>query len=164
MLKSLAFLRTVFDEVAARHPDIDSERLYVDAGVLALVTDPGRFDVIVTENAFGDIVSELGAGISGGLGLAPSADIGADHAVFQPCHGTAPDIAGRDLANPIGMILSAAMMLEWLADRHGDERARAAATTIRAAVDTTLAGGVRTPDVGGTAGTAEVTAATTAAV
>lgn len=164
VLKSMALLRAVFDDVAARHPDLDSERLYVDAGVLALVTDPARFDVIVTENAFGDIVSELGAGISGGLGLAPSADIGGDHAVFQPCHGTAPDLAGRDLANPVGTILSAAMMLDWLGDRHADDRALAAATAIRAAVDETLCAGIRTRDVGGTAGTAAVAAAVAAAV
>lgn len=164
VLKSLAFMRAVFDEVAARHRDLESDRVYVDAGVMMLVTDPGRFDVIVTENAFGDIVSELGAGISGGLGLAPSADIGSDHAVFQPCHGTAPDIAGRDLANPVGMILSAAMMLDWLGERHGDDRALAGAAAIRAAVATTLEAGVRTRDVGGAAGTSQVAAAVAGAV
>lgn len=79
---------------------------------------PERFDVVVTENVFGDIVSEIGAGIIGGLGLAPSGDVGTDHGVFQPSHGSAPDLAGRDLANPIATMLSAVMMLEWLAQRH----------------------------------------------
>lgn len=159
VLKSQAFLRSVFDEVAARRPDLEAERLYVDAGVMLMVREPERFDVVVMENAFGDIVSELAAGITGGLGLAPSADIGRDHAVFQPCHGSAPDIAGRGLANPVGAILSTAMMLDWLADRHADERCRTAAARIRAAVRAALAAGVRTPDVGGTADTAAVTAA-----
>ncbi len=164
VLKSFAFLRKVFDEVAARHPDIDSERIYIDAGAMMMVRDPGHFDVIVTENAFGDIVSELGAGITGGLGLAPSADIGRDHAVFQPCHGTAPDLVGRDLANPIGTILSAAMLLDWLAERHDDERCSAAARLIRSAVEATLGEGIRTADVGGSAGTRAVTEAVVAAV
>jgi 3-isopropylmalate dehydrogenase len=159
VLKSQAFLRSVFDEVAARYPDLETERIYIDAGAMLMVTDPGRFDVIVTENAFGDIVSELGSGITGGLGLAPSADVGRDHAVFQPCHGTAPDIVGQDRANPVGMILSAAMMLEWLADRHGNDRCRAAATAIRSGVNRVLESGIGTPDIGGTAGTSVVTKA-----
>lgn len=162
VLKSQAFLRRVFDEVAVRHHDIETERLYVDAGVMMMVREPERFDVLVMENAFGDIVSELGAGITGGLGLAPSADIGRDHAIFQPCHGTAPDMAGHGLANPIGAVLSVAMMLDWLADRHADLRCVAAATEIRGAVDAALGAGVRTPDVGGTAGTKEMTAAVVA--
>jgi 3-isopropylmalate dehydrogenase len=150
VLKSQAFLRAVFDEVATRHPDIETERVYVDAGVMMMVREPGRFDVVVMENAFGDIVSELAAGITGGLGLAPSADIGRDHAVFQPCHGTAPDIAGLGVANPVGMILSVAMMLDWLGERHGDARCIEAANLVRAAVDATLGSGARTRDVGGT--------------
>jgi 3-isopropylmalate dehydrogenase len=159
VLKSQAFFRGVFDEIAARYPDLESERLYIDAGAMLMVTDPGRFDVIVTENAFGDIVSELGSGITGGLGLAPSADVGRDHAVFQPCHGTAPDIVGQDRANPVGMILSVAMMLEWLADRHGADRCRAAAVAIRSGVAQVLGSGIRTPDIGGTAGTSALSAA-----
>jgi 3-isopropylmalate dehydrogenase len=164
VLKSQAFLRRIFDEAAARYPHVESERIYIDAGAMLMVREPARFDVIVTENAFGDIVSELGSGITGGLGLAPSADVGQDHAVFQPCHGTAPDIVGQDRANPVGMILSAAMMLEWLADRHDDQRCSAAAAVIRSAVAAALESGVRTPDVGGTAGTSAVTAAVLAAV
>ena len=86
-----------------------------------LVRRPWEFDVMVMENMFGDILSDLTAGLIGGMGMAPSADIGDEHAVFQPCHGTAPDIMGKGLANPTAMILSAAMMLDWLADRHGHE-------------------------------------------
>ncbi|MCW2699788.1 MAG: 3-isopropylmalate dehydrogenase [Blastococcus sp.] len=164
VLKSQAFLRRIFDEVAARHPHVETERIYIDAGAMLMVRDPARFDVIVTENAFGDIISELGSGITGGLGLAPSADVGRDHAVFQPCHGTAPDIVGQDRANPVGMLLSAAMMLEWLAERHDDQRCRAAAAALRSSVAAVLESGVRTPDVGGTAATSAVTAAVLAAV
>ncbi|GAY07525.1 isocitrate/isopropylmalate dehydrogenase family protein [Pseudonocardia sp. N23] len=159
VLKSQAFLRRIFDEVAERHPDIETEHVYVDAGVMMMVREPERFDVVVMENMFGDIVSDLAAGITGGLGLAPSADIGREHAVFQPCHGTAPDIAGRDLANPVGMVLSVAMMLDWLGDRHEDSRCTDAARRVRSAVDATLAAGTRTRDVGGTASTTDVTAA-----
>ncbi len=164
VLKSQAFLRKIFDEVAVLHPDIDSERIYIDAGAMMMVRDPGHFDVIVTENAFGDIVSEIGAGITGGLGLAPSADVGRDHAVFQPCHGTAPDLVGRDVANPIATILSSAMLLDWLGERHDDKRCTAAAELIRAAVEATLAAGSRTVDVGGSAGTRAFTEAVVVAL
>ena len=105
-------------ETAERHSDIEADCLYVDAAGLRLVRAPWEFDVFVTENMFGDILSDVGAAVIGGMGMAPSADIGDDHAVFQPCHGTAPDIAGRGVANPTAMFLSAAMMLEWLGYRH----------------------------------------------
>lgn len=164
VLKSNAFMRAIFDEVAERHPDIETDRLYIDAAVMLMVTQPERFDVVVTENAFGDIVSELAAGVAGGLGLAPSADVGVDHAVFQPCHGSAPDLAGKDVANPIGMILSAAMMLDWLSERHSDANTLAAARSIRSAVETVLNQGLLTRDLGGTAGTREVGAAVVKAI
>ena len=95
-------------------PTSTADHAYVDATALWMVTKPWDFDVMVTENMFGDILSDLGAALIGGMGMAPSADIGDDHAVFQPCHGTAPDIAGKGMANPTAMILSAAMMLDWL--------------------------------------------------
>ena len=164
VLKSMAFFRGIFDEVAALHPGIETSRLYVDAGAMMLVSQPGRFDVVVTENMFGDIISEVAAGIAGGLGLAPSADIGADQAVFQPSHGTAPDIAGKDVANPVATILSAAMLLDWLAERHDDPGCASSAQRIRQAVAAALSFGVRTSDIGGTAGTREVTAAVVAAL
>ena len=84
-----------------------------------MVRAPWEFDVLVTENMFGDILSDVGAALIGGMGMAPSADLGDRHGVFQPCHGTAPDIAGRGVANPTAMFLSAAMMLDWLGERHG---------------------------------------------
>jgi 3-isopropylmalate dehydrogenase len=103
---------------------------------------------------FGDILSDLGAGLVGGMGMAPSADIGDGHAVFQPCHGTAPDIVGRGLANPTAMFLSAAMMLDWLADRHGVEACRLAARAVVEAVERVFASGTLLPvEVGGDAGT-----------
>src|SRR6201747_937973 len=119
VFRAFAFFRGMFDEAARRHPDVKADRLYVDACALMMVKRPWDFDVMVTENMFGDILSDLAAGLIGGLGMAPSADIGDRHAVFQPCHGTAPDIMGQGKANPTGMILSAAMMLDWLAGKPG---------------------------------------------
>jgi 3-isopropylmalate dehydrogenase len=159
VLRSNALMRRIFDEVAEKHPDIGTARVYIDAASMQMVTDPGRFDVIVTENQFGDIVSEIAAGIAGGLGIAPSADIGPAHAVFQPSHGTAPDIAGRGIANPIAAILSAALMLDWLQDRKSDPRCGAAANAVRAAVAAVLLDGPRTGDLGGAATTDEVATA-----
>ena len=164
VLRSMAFQRQVFDEVAARHPDIGTARLYIDAGCMQLVTNPERFDVVVSENQFGDITSEIAAGVSGGLGLAPSADLSETVGMFQPSHGTAPDIAGQGLANPVAAILSAALLLEWLAMRHDDARCRIAGAAIEAAVGIVLATGPRTQDVGGRAGTQTVTDAIVAAL
>ncbi len=115
VLPSMAYFRRIFDEISGEFPDVATERVYVDAMALYLVQRPHTFDVIVTENMFGDILSDLAAGLIGGMGMAPSADIGDQYAVFQPSHGSAPDIAGQGIANPIAMILSVAMMLEWFA-------------------------------------------------
>jgi 3-isopropylmalate dehydrogenase len=118
----------------------------VDAAALYLVQQPQRFDVLVTENMFGDILSDLAAGLVGGMGMAPSADLGDKHAVFQPSHGSAPDIAGKGIANPIATILSVALMLEWL--NHPETRRGAA--LIRAAVEKVLLHPEnRTSDLGG---------------
>ena len=115
-----------------------------------LVQQPAGYDVLVTENMYGDIISDLAAGLVGGLGLAPSGDIGEDAAVFQPSHGTAPDIAGQGKANPVAMILSAALMLRWLGQRHGDSEAIAGAERIEKAVRVVIGTqGVGTPDLGG---------------
>ena len=149
VFRAFAFWRSVFDGVAADYPELTADHAYVDAMALWLVIRPWDWDVMVTENMFGDILSDLGAGLMGGLGMAPSADIGDDHAVFQPCHGSAPDIAGRGVANPFAMILSAGMMLDWLGLRHGDERLRADAARVVAAVDACLAAGETTGDLGG---------------
>jgi 3-isopropylmalate dehydrogenase len=157
VLPAMAFFRSIFLEVAQRHADITSDCAYVDATALRLVRSPWEFDVLVTENMFGDILSDLGAGLMGGMGMAPSADIGENQAVFQPCHGTAPDIVGRGIANPIAMFLSAAMMLEWLADRHHVVACRTAACYIRDSVDAAFADGTIIPhEYGGSAGTAMI--------
>ncbi len=156
VLPSMAFFRRVFDETAERYADVETRRLYVDAASLLLVRRPEDFDVVVTENMFGDILSDLGAALVGGRGVAPSGDIGEKHAVFQPSHGSAPDIAGRGIANPAATILSVAMMLEWLPD----ERCRAAAESVRGAVRRALANdSAATPDLGGKATTEEMGAA-----
>jgi 3-isopropylmalate dehydrogenase len=158
VLRSFAFFRRVFDEVAAQFPETSADHLYVDAAALELVRHPERFDVIVTENMFGDILSDLAAGLVGGMGVAPSGDVGAHHAVFQPCHGTAPDIAGEGTANPLATILSCVMLLDHLGRIKNDPAPAAAARLIEKAVAVAMAdGSVRTPDIGGHASTKAVT-------
>jgi len=156
VFKSFAFFRGIFDEVAARYPNVDSSRIYVDACAALLVQRPWDADVLVTENMFGDILSDLTAGLIGGLGMAPSADIGDRHAVFQPCHGTAPDIAGQGRANPTAMLLSVAMMLDWLSERHALAAAADAAQRIEDAVDKAYALGLNPMELGGRHGTADI--------
>jgi 3-isopropylmalate dehydrogenase len=140
--------------VAARHPGIAYEERIVDAMAALLVRDASQFDVIVTTNMFGDILSDEASEISGSLGLAASINAGATHAIAQAQHGSAPDIAGRDVANPAALIGSAAMLLGWLGERRGDERLARAAAAIEAAVDAVIARPEwRTPDLGGPLGT-----------
>jgi 3-isopropylmalate dehydrogenase len=164
VFKAFAFFREMFDEAARLHPDVQAERLYVDACAMMLVKRPWDFDVLVTENMFGDILSDLAAGLIGGMGMAPSADIGDRHAVFQPCHGTAPDIMGQGKANPTATILSVAMMLDWLAERNGLELAAEASERIVRAVDQVYAGGIKPFEFGGSHGTADVAKAVLAAL
>lgn len=154
VFRAFAFFREIFDDVATEYPQVTADHAYVDATALWMVEKPWLFDVMVTENMFGDILSDLGAGIMGGLGLAPSADIGHEHAVFQPCHGSAPDIAGKGVANPFAMILSAAMMLDWLGTKHNIENMVSDGAFLRDAVYKVVADGcVATRDLGGTSGT-----------
>jgi len=164
VFKAFAFFREMFDEAAQRHPDVKTERLYVDACSALLVKRPWDFDVMVMENMFGDILSDMTAGLIGGMGMAPSADIGDRYAVFQPCHGTAPDIMGQGKANPTAMILSAAMMLDWLADKHGIEGAADAGERIERAVDAAYAKGIKPMEFGGANGTADIANAVLAAL
>jgi 3-isopropylmalate dehydrogenase len=162
---AFAWWRSIFDERAVAFPDVEKAHAYIDATALDLVRRPWAFDVMVTENMFGDILSDLGAGLMGGMGLAPSADIGDANAVFQPCHGTAPDIAGQGKANPTAMILSAAMMLEWLGERHLSASARRAAALIDRAVDAAYAAGHLRPfESGGADGTRSIASAVLAAM
>ena len=157
IFKSFAFFRQVFDEVAARYPNVGHDHAYIDAQALYLVQRPQRLDVLVAENLLGDILSDLAAGLVGGMGMAPSADIGDQHAVFQPAHGTAPDIAGKGIANPIAAILSAAMMLDWLGTRHRLPGLTDAAARIERAVSDVLGNGRVLPvDQGGSANTQEI--------
>ena len=160
---SMAFFRKVFDDVAAKHSAIGADYAYVDAMALTMVKKPWTLDVMVTENMFGDILSDLGAGLIGGMGMAPSADVGDRHALFQPAHGTAPDIAGRGKANPSAMFLSAAMMLDWLADRHGEPRLEVRARLVERALEAALQS-VTPMELGGPADCADVTRATLCAL
>jgi 3-isopropylmalate dehydrogenase len=151
---SMAFFRRIFDEVAQRHPAVKARHHYVDATALELVRKPWEFDVIVTENMFGDILSDETAALVGGMGMAPSGDIGDAHAMFQPCHGSAPDISGQGKANPTACILSAAMMLDWLAERAGNPALASAAKKMERAVDEVFASKKVVPfEFGGNAGT-----------
>jgi 3-isopropylmalate dehydrogenase len=151
---SMAFFRRVFDEVAARHPQVRADHHYIDATALDLVRRPWDFDVLVTENMFGDIISDQAAALIGGMGMAPSGDIGEHHGLFQPCHGSAPDIAGQGKANPTACILSGAMMLDWLAERSGNAALAHAARRIERAVDEVFSSGKVVPvELGGAART-----------
>ncbi|MCL8207691.1 MAG: isocitrate/isopropylmalate dehydrogenase family protein [Actinomycetia bacterium] len=142
------FLR-VCREVAAAYPDVRVDDYLVDAMTAHLVRRPHDFDVIVTTNMFGDILSDLAAELTGSLGLAASINAGDAHAMAQATHGAAPDIAGRNIANPTAEILSTALLMDWLARRHDDARWSRAAERIRRATLGAIAGGARTPDLGG---------------
>ena len=140
-----------FYKIAKNYPQIETEDFYVDATAMYLITNPLNFDVIVSTNLFGDILSDESAGLVGGLGLAPSGNIGEEHGLFEPVHGSAPDIAGKGIANPCSMILSTAMMLDYLGEKE-------VASEINHAVERVVAKGkVLTPDLGGNAKTMDMT-------
>ena len=165
VLRSFAFFRKVADEVLAEYPDIEVDYAIVDAMTLYMVERPDSFDVIVCENLLGDILSDLGAATIGGLGMAASGEMGDKHGYFQASHGTAPDIAGKGIANPVATILSGAMMLDWLGNRHDDNALTSAAENIRRAVGTVLKDGTAvTGDLGGSASTTQCTNAVCAAL
>jgi 3-isopropylmalate dehydrogenase len=158
IFSAMAFFRGIYDEVAGDFGDVEREHCYVDAMALNLVRQPWAYDVMVMENMFGDILSDLAAGLVGGMGMAPSGDIGDEHAVFQPSHGTAPDIAGKGVANPVAMALSGAMMYRYLAERKDNEPLERAAELIERGVERFMAMGDRLPsDLGGRATTEEIT-------
>ena len=143
-------------EVAAQYPDIKFDELYVDAAAMRLIKEPETFDVFVTPNMFGDILSDEAAQLIGGLGMAPGANIGDDFALFEPIHGSAPNRAGKQTANPCSMILSAKMMFDWLGEKNDDQECLKAAQTIEDAVKETLHKGITIPDFGGNAKTIEM--------
>jgi 3-isopropylmalate dehydrogenase len=157
VVEAYAFFREVFKEVAKEFPDIQNEHYYTDAMTVLMVQRPWHFDIVVTENMFGDILSDLGAGTIGSLGLAPSAEVGDRYGLFQSIHGSAPDIAGKGIVNPIAAILSGAMMFDWLGTKNNDSKAAEVGRRIERAVEAVLAEGkTRTPDLGGENKTAEI--------
>ena len=144
-----ALWQRVFKEIAAQYPDVESRHLYIDALALLMVQDPSQFDVIVTNNLFGDIITDLGAALQGGLGVAPSGNLHPGRtSMFEPVHGSAPPLAGRNVANPVGAILSAALMLDYLGLKHE-------AAAIEAAAKDAVVSGNATTDIGGKLGTRE---------
>lgn len=143
-------------EEAKLHPDISLEEMYVDAAAMNLIREPAHFDVLVTTNMFGDILSDEAAQVVGGLGLAPSANLGEDFAIFEPVHGSAPDIAGKAIANPNSLLLSASMMLDWLGEKFHDLDCGVASRSLEAAVVQAMTDRVTTPDLGGNHTTEQV--------
>lgn len=161
VFKSMAFFRQIFDEKKAQYPNIETSYNYVDAQALDLVRKPWEFDVMVMENIFGDILSDLAGGLVGGMGMASCAEIGDEIGLFQPAHGSAPDIMGQDKANPLAAILSGALMLDYLADKSGNDAFAKAGELINTAIDNGFAANRLRPfefdgDMGTIAMTSEV--------
>ena len=154
--KSDGLFSQVCKEVSKGHPKVSFSEMLVDAAAMSLIRDPLSFDVIVTTNLYGDILSDEAAQLVGGLGMTPSANIGEGFALFEPVHGAAPDIAGKGVANPVAMILTVAMMLDWLSKAKEDDICAAGASEVRRAVNMVLEGGTKTPDLGGRATTMQV--------
>lgn len=155
---SMAFFRKIYDEIAPKYSDIEAGHNYVDAQALHLIRRPWEFDVLVMENMFGDILSDLAGGLVGGMGMASCGEIGDDTGLFQPAHGSAPDIMGQDKANPLAAILSGALMLDYLAEKSGDARLEDAAQLIEGAVQAGFeANAIRPMEFGGDMGTKAVT-------
>src|SRR5947209_11990562 len=144
-------------EISNDYPDIAFEQMYVDACAMNLIRQPGSFDVIVTTNLFGDILSDEAAQVVGGLGMAPTANIGDNFALFEPVHGAAFDIAGKHAANPSSFILSAKMMFEWLGMKYQDQKCFTVAKKIESAVFGVVKNGIKTKDIGGNMATSEFT-------
>ncbi len=146
----------ILEEMRGQFPDVTTDKQHIDAAALNFVRRPEHFDVVVASNLFGDILTDLSAGIIGGMGLAPSANLNPERqfpSLFEPVHGSAPDIAGKGIANPIAAILGAAMMLDWIGEKESAAR-------IDQAVERTLKDGARTPDLGGRLSTSQMTDAT----
>ena len=154
--KSDGLFAQVCGEVSKAYPKVAYSEMLVDAAAMNLIRDPLSFDVIVTTNLYGDILSDEAAQLVGGLGVTPSANIGKEFALFEPVHGAAPDIAGKGVANPVAMILTVSMMLDWLSKARGDQACSAGASAVRSAVNRVLETSTRTPDLGGKATTMQV--------
>jgi 3-isopropylmalate dehydrogenase len=154
--KSDGLFASVCREVGKKHPSVFFSEMYVDTAAMNLIRIPNDFDVIVTTNLFGDILSDEAAQLVGGLGLMPSANIGDNFALFEPVHGSAPDIAKRGIANPVAMLLATAMMLDWLSMTRRDKNCAAGANLIRGAVNRAFEANIKTPDLGGKHKTVQV--------
>jgi isocitrate dehydrogenase (NAD+) len=139
------------------YPNIEYEEMIIDAGCMKIVQDPTRFDILLLENLYGDVMSDLCAGLVGGLGVVPGANIGDDAAVFEAVHGSAPDIVGKGIANPLALLMSGVMMLEHIASTKDDAKTLAQADRIRRAYELSLAEGKKTKDLGGELGTDQFT-------
>lgn len=156
VLRGCQFFREVFEKVGAEYPDIEREYAYVDAFTQWMVRNPEHYDVVVTTNMFGDIVTDLAAVLQGGMGFAAGGNIGTDHAMFEPVHGSAPKHAGKNEINPFATFSAIEMMLRWLGERQEDARMTTQADRIERAIAQVLAGGsARTYDQGGTTTTSE---------
>lgn len=147
------FIRCAQQIHKQEYPNIEYQEQIIDAGCMRLVQDPSQFDMLLLENLYGDVVSDLCAGLVGGLGVVPGANIGDEHAVFEAVHGSAPDIAGKGIANPLALLMSAVMMLNYITDHLGDTGARKIGAAIREAYDRALEDGCKTRDLGGELGT-----------
>jgi 3-isopropylmalate dehydrogenase len=156
MKKTCGLFARTCREVAKQYSDIAFDELYVDAASMRLIKEPETFDVFVTPNMFGDILSDEAAQLVGGLGMAPGANIGDDFALFEPIHGSAPNRAGKQTANPCSMILSAKMMFDWLGEKYDDPECLRTAQAVEDAVSETLRKGITIPDFGGNAKTIEM--------
>ncbi len=155
--ESDGLFRNVFQEIAAEYSSVRAEEMHVDAAAYNLVKNPGRFRVIVTPNLYGDILSDEAAGLVGSLGLCGSAQIGDEIGVFEPVHGSAPDIAGKGIANPLGQITAATLMLEYIGEKYNDVKAITFSRILRKAMrEVVEENRTLTPDLGGSAGTLEV--------
>jgi isocitrate dehydrogenase (NAD+) len=141
------------------YPNIDYQELIIDAGCMRLVQDPRQFDMLLLENLYGDVISDLAAGLVGGLGVVPGSNFGDELAVFEAVHGSAPDIAGKGVANPLALLMSAVMMLNHLANSRDDESCSSVAARIELAYECALAEDMKTGDLGGTLNTESFAAA-----
>ena len=156
--------RKVYEEVAAEHPEIETDSAYIDAFTMWLVRNPEYYDVVVTPNMFGDISTDLASVLQGGMGIAASANVSATHGMFEPVHGSAPKYAGKNTTNPLAMINSVTLMLEWLGSQHDDADCSAISDLLDDAVAEVLKSDCKTYDLGGKAGTSEVGDAVAAAL
>ena len=144
-------------EVSKNYPEIEFEEMYVDACAMNLIRQPEKFDVVVTTNLFGDILSDESSQVVGGLGMAPAANLGDNFALFEPVHGAAFDIAGQNIANPSSFLLSIKMMLDWLGAKHNDQKCFEMATKLESTIFDLVKSGIKTKDIGGDKTTSEFT-------